>query len=362
MSVDINEGKKKFFNNVRTTKLMESARSKLEEQLREGARGTTVSYLLRFTLSALHEFQVRCDSFEEVCGYNIKIYNDRFDELLERYLGESNDLASLFGCCYRFVCEFDFVSESGLGSTLSNEKVNLIGIDFGDYVEASLQFQFANTQMSALVLKRILAHPDVRNFTKFEGFVSNACEKFNNFEVEYAKKIKRIGELEDQLIKSEQEYNFANLNDGFAKLRAAKIKEKILSFSGLVVMGVVLLIIPVLKISGVFPAVEDQFDKLIALVVVFGVEFLMIYFFRIFLANFRAISQQILQIDLRMTLCSFIESYSDFALEARKNDKEVLSKFEEIIFSEVSFGDSSLPSAFEGIEHISSVIGKIKGK
>ncbi len=361
-SMENQDVKVNYFSNPRTNKLIVRAREKLEKQINEESRGSTAGCLYRFTHSALHEFQVRGEDYDDACGYNKSVYGDHFNSYLERYIERPTGIDALFGCCYRFVCEYEFVAESGLGSNLSNEKGNLVDIDFGDFADASFHYSYANTQMSMQLLRRVLNHPDVRSFSNFEKFIAGAISKFKDFEAEYERKIVRIKELEGQLKKNEQDYNFAKLNQGFYRLKSAKLGEKKYSFWGAVFMGFALIVLPGVKLFNLLPSPTDEFGKVIALIVAVGAELLLIYFFRIFLANFRSVSQQILQIDLRMTLCSFIESYSDFALEARKSDKDVLNKFEQIVFSEVSFGDAALPSAYEGIEHISSVFGKIKSK
>ena len=61
--------------------------------------------------------------------------------------------------------------------------------------------------------------------------------------------------------------------------------------------------------------------------------FVLLYFFRISLFNIRALKSQLLQIDLRLSLCEFISNYTEETAKMRGNAKESFDKFENVIFS-----------------------------
>jgi len=63
---------------------------------------------------------------------------------------------------------------------------------------------------------------------------------------------------------------------------------------------------------------------LIVLVPIFSFEVILIYFFRVILLNHRSVKAQIMQIELRQTLCQFIQSYADYSSEIKKKDDKAL--------------------------------------
>lgn len=92
-----------------------------------------------------------------------------------------------------------------------------------------------------------------------------------------------------------------------------------------------------------------------------GLEFVLIYFFRITLHHYRAVQIQIMQLELRLSLCQFIQNYAEYAKEIKTNDKEVLEKFESLIFSNIVPNDEKI-GLFDGIEQISSLIKEFKSR
>ena len=102
-------------------------------------------------------------------------------------------------------------------------------------------------------------------------------------------------------------------------------------------------------------------NHLIFLIPLISLEIILIYFFRVVLMNYRSVKAQILQIELRQTLCEFIQSYANYSSAIKEKDKEVLNKFENLIFSGVLSDPEKLPSTFDGLEQIAALIKNIKG-
>ena len=85
-----------------------------------------------------------------------------------------------------------------------------------------------------------------------------------------------------------------------------------------------------------------------------------VYYFRVLLFNYKSVKSQLLQIDLRKTLCRFIQHYSDYSSGIKKQDSESLAKFENIIFSGIVSDEGSLPSSYDGIDQIGKLIKSVK--
>lgn len=127
-------------------------------------------------------------------------------------------------------------------------------------------------------------------------------------------------------------------------------------------VGIAMVVPPCYKMYSVLtnqPKIEV--DLSLALTV-FGLELLLAYFFRVALHGYRAVKAQLIQIDLRMTLCQFIQDYSEYAKGIRQESPELLNRFDQLIFSGIVNNEGAIPSTFDGLEHISSLIEKIKSR
>lgn len=62
------------------------------------------------------------------------------------------------------------------------------------------------------------------------------------------------------------------------------------------------------------------------------------------------------QIELRKTLCQFIQNYSDYSKNIKEKDANSLEKFENLIFSGLVTNEDKLPSTFDGIEQLTKLI------
>jgi hypothetical protein len=91
------------------------------------------------------------------------------------------------------------------------------------------------------------------------------------------------------------------------------------------------------------------------------VELLMLYFFRIALLNYRSAKAQSLQLDLRIHLCRFIQNYATEANGMRTAAEKSLEKFETLIFSGIAANEETLPTTFDGLDHLAKLVKSIKG-
>lgn len=90
--------------------------------------------------------------------------------------------------------------------------------------------------------------------------------------------------------------------------------------------------------------------------------FLFYYIFHISLFNIRALKSQLLQIDLRLSLCEFISNYTEETAKMRGSIKKSFDKFESVIFAPIVAADDKIPTTFEGIEQLTGLIGLFNKK
>ncbi|MNJ49415.1 hypothetical protein D3C77_446430 [compost metagenome] len=84
------------------------------------------------------------------------------------------------------------------------------------------------------------------------------------------------------------------------------------------------------------------------------------FFFRVALHNFRAVKAQILQLDLRVALLQFIQSYTKFAKSEKTEGGVSLEKFEQVMFSGLVSGEGDLPSTFDGLDGLAKIVEKLR--
>jgi hypothetical protein len=91
-------------------------------------------------------------------------------------------------------------------------------------------------------------------------------------------------------------------------------------------------------------------------------ELILLYFFRVILSNYRGLQTQLLQLDLRVSLCQFIQNYSEYAAKIKKTDAAALERFESIVFSAVTSNAETMPTTFDGVEQLSKLVSSFRGK
>lgn len=108
------------------------------------------------------------------------------------------------------------------------------------------------------------------------------------------------------------------------------------------------------NISNKVPSeVGRVFMKIMLLLPFVVAEVFLIFYFRIFLANFTSINAQILQLRMRMALCSFIEGYDKFRVEHKDLPYD---KFDALIFSNLMSDADKIPSATDGLDVLSKIL------
>ena len=174
-------------------------------------------------------------------------------------------------------------------------------------------------------------------------------------------------QLEQQLEQQKTAFNFVGLSKGFEKLLSEKRYAKWASFVIMSIFCISLIAIPAMFLGGRFfnwfSEYNIKWDNIgwENMLPVLGLEFVFIYFFRVVLNHYNSIQTQIIQIELRQSLCQFIQSYAKYAKEIKEKDGASLEKFENLIFSSILSTPDKVPSTFDGIEQLSNLIKNIKG-
>lgn len=193
----------------------------------------------------------------------------------------------------------------------------------------------------------------VRSFKENEEFLEKQ-KLLNEKTKEDIKKIQLS--LEEQ----KSEYNFVGLSNGFRALREQKKKE--LDWQNgayYILMAIIILLIISKSVWSANYLVSNNFDSPVFIIVTISTVlflFILLYFFRISLVNVKSIKSQILQIDLRLTLCQFIHNYDSDTKELREGMKESFERFESVIFSPIVATEDQMPATFDGLEQLTGLL------
>lgn len=317
---------------------------------------------------------------------NCKYFNSldsNFDTILE------NSIEVIYLCCIRLFYEVDFrnnqevvFSELFNDQSLEKIKVNAADNSKNKYLSPHLRKKVNDIIFSVPydILKNLFNSENIKLFSEFDeknevanstlgkidSYADTITKRINKFNNELSEKEQTVNSLKETLDKQETAFNFVGLYDGFNKLLKTKILESRILLSSLVTMGIVMIVPLLCTIFGWLPVNilkdEETIPHLLKLVPFISLEVLLIYFFRVILQNYKSVKAQILQIELRQTLCQFIQNYADYSKDIKKDDPTVLEKFENLIFSGIINDAQNLPSTFDGMDQIGKLFSTIKGK
>ena len=201
-----------------------------------------------------------------------------------------------------------------------------------------------NESISVLELKNRELNSGLKNFSEL---VDNLRKETND--------------LAFMLKEQKTAFNFVGLSQGFESLLKAKKNSQTIVLSLLFFIGIFLFIplFTYIELNQVKNQSGNLFNWGIFLPFV-SIELISLYLFRVILTHYNSIKTQIMQLELRQTLCQFIQSYVEYAKEIKEKDSASLEKFENLIFSSILSTPDKVPSTFDGIEQLSNLIKNIK--
>ena len=306
------------------------------------------------------------EQWDELCQININWIGKSFMSQLsnEEQKLSKESLDYICSMCFRFLFELYLSIKNDL--TKGFEDARQFVFNNIDAFEAGAreQIKYAIRDIPIAILKLIANSDAITSIKDFNSFSAKTEQLKEIWETEISDKEKRVNALKESLEKYENGFNFVGLYQGFDDLAKKKITEKSNILFGLGILSV-LIILPVLtELIFIYRNIEDIYsikDGLVASILpALSLVAIFVYYFRVLLFNYKSVKSQLLQIDLRKTLCRFIQSYSNYSADIKKQDSESLSKFENIIFSGIASDDGKLPSTYDGVEQIVKLIKSAK--
>lgn len=174
-----------------------------------------------------------------------------------------------------------------------------------------------------------------------------------------------IKALEERVRNLKSEYNFVGLSSGFNIIKEKKEKElsttemNYKNLFGTVFIAPVIAVIIHFAYPDLYP---KDYSAIFILFPFITIEMAIIYFFRLSYLEAKALRTQLMQIDLRLSLCAFIDGYVEYR---RKNNiaiEKVLDSFDALIFSPIQNNENNIPAMFDGLEAIAGVAEKVMKK
>ncbi|CQD72808.1 hypothetical protein ACULTK_004347 [Yersinia enterocolitica] len=310
----------------------------------------------------MKSFHSEPNEWDKYAQLNIVNVGDSFIKMLNSFSSNEDKLDTMFSVCFRFLLERYITSPEIL--TMSFRQIK----DFGLYRVDEFspigkeQITYAEREMPIDLHKHILSSGNVDILKALSNEYRNAEELKDKWDSEIKEREVKVDNLKLALIKYENAFNFVGLYDGFKELSDEKVKEKKKSF-WLVCFLALMVLTPLIYEVRHLSLNKENYTSWVdyfSVIPVFSITIILIYYFKISLQNYNSIKAQLSQIELRKTLCRFIQNYGDYSIGMKQQDPDSLAKFENIIFSSIVTNGDNVPATFDGLEQIAKIIGNLK--
>jgi len=306
------------------------------------------------------------EQWDKLCEINIIWIGDRFISSISNQGEELTKslLDDTFSMCFRFLFELYLSLKTELA--LEFEKARKFAFQSIDKFEqyAKEQIEYAIRDMPIHIFKTIANSESIQSIKDFNEISALAVTKREEWENDLKNREKRVETLKSTLEKYESGFNFVGLFQGFDDMSKEKKTEKDGLLFWLRMLGFLIIIPLASELSVLYYHIEsiDKIKNILALSIIPTVTLtaIFIYYFRVLLYNYKSVKSQLLQIELRKTLCRFIQHYSKYSSKLKEQDKESLAKFENIIFAGIVSDDEKLPSTYDGIAQLGDLVKSIK--
>ncbi|WP_253247039.1 hypothetical protein [Neisseria dumasiana] len=319
------------------------------------------------------------DLWQKYCKFNINNHGKDFSDILNRLHQQGKDpkdipkLSRLYLRCLQFVAELYFsdgIEEFGCESTELIELIKKLknkAFESHDIQDPEIYDAFYKTPLKMLYsyeerqeIKKFLE--SVQEINNFQNTISTSQNNLSNTKKDLESIKDDIAQLNKKIDDFKTTVNFVELFEGFQSLLNKKNQAKWWTFAGLVTLLLTALIPLCFSFYKFIQGIDLSWQKMLPVI---GLEFVLIYFFRVVLTHYHSIQTQIMQLELRQSLCQFIQRYVEYAqpikTSIKNKDKNPLEKFENLIFSSILSNPDKVPGTFDGIDGLTSLLKEIKG-
>ncbi|HDR2475544.1 TPA: hypothetical protein ACW72U_000882 [Enterobacter ludwigii] len=312
-------------------------------------------------MGALQLFLKHAAIWDERVQFNIQLIGETFIRELKTPVNEEN-LNLLFTSCFRFFMENHIFHKDNLFQL--TEAIKQFAIYRQDEFDerSSSQITYTLKEMPLTMIREILSSDNAKSYQEYIRRANDLEDAGRHWDSILKENLAKSEKLNESLVMQANKFNFVGLYKGFAELGDNKSKELKSAKYLMFILGILIpfpLLIEILTFaeSG---ALLSGWSSMAKNIPILSLTLILVYFFRVSLLNFNSIRAQLIQIDLRKSLCQFIQNYATYAQEIREHNTELLVKFEEVIFSNIMPSEDKIPSTFDGIEQLTNLIGALK--
>ena len=162
--------------------------------------------------------------------------------------------------------------------------------------------------------------------------------------------------LVDFIKKQQSKLNFVGLGSAFKTITKEKNTDKNNLEKYLKYYFGALLVIPIIVACALYFQEKPNYYFCIPATTI---ELIVLYAFRLFYQQYLFVKSELQQVNLRHSLCAFIESYMEFKKDNKDNTVDL---FEQLIFSNIISDEKKVPATVDGLDGIVKIIETIKGK
>ena len=304
------------------------------------------------------ESMIHFPSRWDTCEYCVSHHLTMLTQWMNSFT-ESSDvtlLKELFVSLHRFLVEFSV----NFGVEADMHESFMFPIEFPKYFSETqwTEIRYSYHILPMNIFRGMIFSSEAQNLISLKATISDIESRKKKWNDDVSEVQKRADELHRALQTYKHGFNFAGLYRGFDNLKESKAVEKkdaskMLSVLAVLTLTPLIANIIHLGFAGTFGLLNAVIS--VSCLSLFAVS---MYYFRVVLHNYKSLQSQILQIDLRLTLCQFIQSYVEYAGEVGNN--ELLDKFESIIFSNIVPDGSQIPAVHDGVEELAKLVAAIK--
>ncbi|RZA48604.1 hypothetical protein [Serratia marcescens] len=317
----------------------------------------------RTKLAALKKFILAITANTEEWDNNTSYSRVTFWNVLDNTLRKQNYNDEMLGLMYIFAMEFRLTSVNDLSDEF---KESLQWIDENiDKFESNTKHKiwYAKNNLMFDIYRERLTN-DKFAITKRAIDAYNTVYEFNDYwKGEIKKTTEEINNLTDTLKGTTHALSLKGLGAALLRIRKNKSLEKWLLFSLLIALGLIItssIAAEIYMHTRGLLKINNTTEIITTFIPAASLIALLVYFFRVTLYNYQSVKTQLIQIDLRYNLCEFIKPYVDFKKETYKIAPESLDSFERMIFSNITVANDKIPSSYDGIEPLITLIKEIR--
>lgn len=337
----------------------------------EAYASNTRDPMLQQLIEALRIIKSNAKSFDQAAQFTVQASAGDFTDIVEQ-LGsspthQSHFVSRLYIWTFRLVFERQLMLKPG--DDLTPELLRFLNLPREEPAafdeETRMQIDRIERSFPTILLRDMLGHEDFSKLRNIGRYSKEIEGRIANWDVALKAKEDRASTLEQSLSKYVKGFNFVGLHQGFDDLATDKRSELRRARWATWITGAAALLPVIGEIAVIYwhlPTIESvKWGLLASAVPVVTLTLLLLYFFRLNVRAADGVKSQLLQIELRKTLCRFIQDYASYAKQLKEDGAEPLAKFENIVFSGIVSSDEKIPATFDGLDQLSGLIKTVKG-